>query len=140
MKRSLFLFVTAIAILGCGSSGMMTGTGGNGGGSGGSGSTGTTGTTSVSLTIDSSSYTISSGSNVTFTVAVMGNSSTPTGTVNFTANGTTISGCGAVTVSSGKATCATSSLGKGSIAVKGLYSGDATYTSGVAGPITETVN
>jgi len=113
-------------------------TGGNG--SGGSGGTGTTGTTSVSLTIDSSSYTITSGGSVTFTVAVMGNSSAPTGTVNFTANGTTISGCGAVSLSSGKATCTTSSLAKGSNAVKGLYSGDATYTSGVAGPITETVN
>jgi len=44
MKRSLFLFVTAIAILGCGSSGMMTGTGGNGAGSGGTGGGGTGGT------------------------------------------------------------------------------------------------
>ena len=44
MKRSLFLVVTAIAILGCGSSSSMTGTGGNGAGSGGTGGGGSGGT------------------------------------------------------------------------------------------------
>ena len=112
----------------------------NGNGSGSGSGSGSTGGSPVSLTIDSSSYTIAAGGSVTFTVTVMGNAATPTGTINFTANGTTVSGCGSVALSSGKATCKTSSLAKGSDQMKGLYSGDATYTSGVAGPITETVN
>jgi hypothetical protein len=60
--------------------------------------------------------------------------------VSFTANGSAVSGCGSVAVSSGTAKCTTSGLTRGSYQIKGLYSGDSTYTSGVAGPITETVN
>lgn len=89
--------------------------------------------------MDSSSYSIAAGQSVTFTARVMGNSGTPTGTVNFQANSSTISGCGAVALSGGQATCTTSSLGGGSYAITGLYSGDATYAQAVAGPITETV-
>jgi len=93
----------------------------------------------ASSTMDSSSYTIAAGQPVTFTARVMGNSATPTGTVNFRAGSNTISGCGSVALSSGVATCTTSSLSGGSYAITGAYSGDATYGAGVAGPITETV-
>jgi hypothetical protein len=99
----------------------------------------TSGTASVSTTIDSSSYTAASGSSVTFTVRVMGNGAAPTGKVNFTANGNSISGCGAVAVSNGQAQCSTQSLSGGTYAVKGVYSGDSTYGSGVAGPITQVI-
>jgi len=89
--------------------------------------------------MDSSSYTISAGQSVTFTARVMGNSGTPTGTVSFLANGSVISGCGAASVSNGQATCTTSAFTAGTYPITGNYSGDATYTAAVAGPITETV-
>src|SRR5690348_919539 len=101
--------------------------------------TSTVGTASASSTMDSSSYTIAAGQSVTFTARVLGSSGTPTGTVNFQAGSTTISGCGSVALSNGQATCTTSSLSGGSYAITGLYSGDATYAAAVAGPITETV-
>jgi len=69
----------------------------------------------------------------------MGNSGSPTGTVTFRDNGVSIAGCVSMALSAGKATCTISSLAAGTHPITGLYSGDATYSSGVAGPITETV-
>ncbi|HZZ94888.1 MAG TPA: Ig-like domain-containing protein, partial [Usitatibacter sp.] len=124
------------------SSSSADGSGGTGGGSGGGSSGGSTPppvtNAPVSATMDSSSYTVKQGARVTFTAAVMGNAGTPTGAVSFTANNTPISGCSAVALSAGKATCSTS-LKRGSFQIRGNYSGDATYGAGVAGPITETV-
>ena len=97
------------------------------------------GTASASTTVDASSYSIGAGQSVTFTVRVIGNSAAPTGTVSFTANGNAIAGCGAVSVSGGQAVCKTSTLSGGTYTVKGNYSGDSIYGSGVAGPITITV-
>jgi hypothetical protein len=99
----------------------------------------TSGSAPVSSTIDSSSYTIAAGSSVTFTVALMGNSTTPSGTVNFKSEGVSLPGCSAVAVSSGKALCTTNSLTGGTFKITGLYSGDATYGTAQAGPITQTV-
>jgi hypothetical protein len=76
---------------------------------------------------------------VKFTVKVSGGQS-PTGTVAFTDNGNPIVGCSPVALSSGLATCTTSSLAVGSHAIRGNYSGDANNGAGVAGPITQTVN
>lgn len=89
--------------------------------------------------MDSSSYTIAAGQSVTFTARLIGNASTPSGTVAFKAGSAAISGCSAVTISGGQATCTTSSLTGGSYAITGNYSGDATYVAAVAGPITQTV-
>jgi hypothetical protein len=100
---------------------------------------GTIGSAPVSTTIDSSSYTIAAGNSVTFTVALMGNSGTPGGTVDFKAEGISISGCSAVAIANGKALCTTASLTGGTYKITGLYSGDATYGIGQAGPITQTV-
>ena len=50
------------------------------------------------------------GQSVTFTATVTSAEGTPTGTVNFKDAGTTITGCGAKTLSSGQATCSTSTL------------------------------
>jgi hypothetical protein len=97
------------------------------------------GTATASTTVDASSYSISAGQSVTFTVRVIGNSAAPTGTVAFTANGNAIAGCGALSVSNGQALCKTSTLSGGTYTVKGNYSGDSIYGSGVAGPITITV-
>ncbi len=114
------------------------GTGTTGGGTTG-GSTGT-GSASVSATMSSSAYTVNTGQSVTFTASFMGNSGMPTGSAKFQAGGNTISGCTATPVASGKATCTTNSLPAGASAISAVYSGDATYATGVAGPITQTVN
>jgi hypothetical protein len=103
--------------------------------------TGTTspGSTPISLTMDSSSYTVAVGQSVTFTVRLIGNGSTPTGTVVFKANDAVISNCASIQASAGQALCTTTALSAGSYRVTGTYSGDSTYTSGIAGPITQTV-
>jgi hypothetical protein len=90
--------------------------------------------------MDSSSYTITAGQSVTFTVRLVGNGTAPTGTVAFTANGNAIAGCSTVTVSNSTALCTTNSLTMGSYQITGTYSGDSVYSNGLAGPITETVN
>jgi hypothetical protein len=89
--------------------------------------------------MDSSSYTISAGVAVTFTATITGNNGTPSGTVSFSADNVTIAGCGGAAVVNGKATCTTSSLTAGAHAIRGAYSGNSTYSSGTAGPITQTV-
>jgi len=89
--------------------------------------------------MDSSSYTISAGQSVTFTVRIMANGGPATGTVAFKANGSIIGGCAAIAVSNAVATCTTSSFTAGSYAITGVYSGDANNSSGIAGPITQTV-
>jgi hypothetical protein len=101
-------------------------------------SSGSTTTTALTLTIGSSSYSSLQGQAVKFTVKVSGGQS-PTGAVAFTDNGASIAGCSGVALSSGIATCTTSSLAVGSHAIRGNYSGDANNGAGVAGPITQTV-
>ena len=105
----------------------------------GTGTTTPSGGNPVSATMDSTAYTIKLHQSVTFTAAVMGNFGTPTGTISFQDGTSVISGCGSVALSGGKATCTTSALKRGSHAIRGMYSGDATYGIGEAGPITETV-
>src|SRR6185295_13359137 len=51
------------------------------------------GSAPISLTMDSSSYTVNVGQGVTFTVRLIGNGAAPTGTVAFKAGGALISGC-----------------------------------------------
>ena len=63
----------------------------------------------------------------------------PTGTVAFTSNGTTISGCGAVPLNSGTAHCVTSSLPVGTDIVVATYSGDSNYSPS-SGSVVQIVN
>lgn len=90
----------------------------------------------------SPSNTTAAGAAVTFTATLTGSGIAftpiaPAGKVAFTANGTTITGCGAVAVSAvGVATCTTSSLAAGSDAIVAAYSGDTNFT--VASPATAT--
>ncbi len=64
----------------------------------------------------------------------------PTGTVGFTSNGTAISGCTAVPLSSAlMAVCATSTLAVGTDAIVATYSGDTNY-SGSSGMLAQLVN
>ncbi len=109
-------------------------TGGSGGGTGGA-----TGTQPVSAALDSSSYTIAAGQAVTFTAMIRGSYGAPTGSASFQDSGVPLAGCSAVALASGTALCTTSSLSGGTHHVSAVYSGDATYGPGVAGPITETV-
>jgi len=97
------------------------------------------GSSPISLTMDSSSYTVNVGESVTFTVRLIGNGSTPTGTVAFKAGGTLVGGCEAIAASNGQATCTTTALASGTYQITGTYSGDGTYSAGLAGPITQTV-
>ena len=90
--------------------------------------------------MDSSSYTITAGQSVTFTVRLIGNGATPTGTVRFTSDNGNIAGCTAVALSNGVATCTTSTLDRGNHKIRGYYSGDSNNSAGVAGPITQKVN
>ena len=92
------------------------------------------------MTIDSSSYNVSSGDSVTFTVRVFGNSGQPTGVIEFRDNGAILPDCSAAMVSNGEATCSTASLARGEHRIGGLYSGDRRYGAGVAGVITQMVH
>jgi uncharacterized repeat protein (TIGR03803 family) len=77
------------------------------------------------------------GQAVTFTATITP-SAGPTGTVAFTADGTTLSGCAAVTLSAGTAQCATSTLAVDSHTIVAAYSGDSTYP-GSSGTLTQVV-
>ncbi len=105
-------------------------------------------TTSITVTKAASTTTVVSsknpstvGESVTFTATVApAGPPVPTGTVAFTSNGTTITGCSAVTVtSSRKAACTTTSLPKGTDTIKASYSGNSDYT-GSSGTVKQTVN
>ena len=64
----------------------------------------------------------------------------PTGTVSFTSNGTAISGCTAVPLSSSRtAVCTTSTLALGTDAIVATYSGDSNYLPG-SGTLSQIVN
>ena len=81
---------------------------------------------------------------LTFTVQLSGVALTPiapTGTVNFTANGTSITDCNAIVMSpSGQATCTTSSLPAGRYTIEATYSGDTNFAEASAPPFTQTVS
>jgi uncharacterized repeat protein (TIGR03803 family) len=77
------------------------------------------------------------GQLVTITATV--SPSGATGTVGFTSNGTAISGCSAVPLTSGMAVCMTSTLALGTDAIVATYSGDANYM-GSSGMLSQIVN
>ena len=100
----------------------------------------TGGTAYASLSLNASAWSISGGQSVTFTATVSGNAGVPTGTMAFRTNGNTIANCGAAAVVNGTATCTTSALVSGANAITGVYSGNGTYATGQAGPITINVS
>jgi hypothetical protein len=73
------------------------------------------------------SYTSGSDSSVTLTATVSGSGGTPTGTVAFSANGATISGCGSQALSGGQATCTTTFAAEGKYSIEASYSGSSSY-------------
>jgi uncharacterized repeat protein (TIGR01451 family) len=88
----------------------------------------------AAVTALQSSANPSLGSSVTFTAQVTGTS--PSGTVAFTDNGSTIAGCGAVPLTgsgnSRSAQCAASGLGTGVHPITATYSGDASNGASAA--------
>lgn len=91
-------------------------------------------TTAVALTASPSPALI--GQTITFTAKVTGNGGTPTGTVNFIANGNAI---GAGTLTAGTATFTTSSLAVGTYTVTATYLGDADDAGSTSASLSETI-
>jgi ribosomal protein S11 len=95
-------------------------------------------TTVLSSNANPATYANSASSaSVTFTATVT-STSTPTGTVAFAANGSTIAGCGAVTLSGGIANCATT-LAQGNNAISASYSPSSGSFGPSSGTMTELV-
>ena len=69
---------------------------------------------------------------ISLTANVSGSNGAPavTGTVEFNVNGTAVSGCTDVTVTSGSATCPVGTLPSGTYTLKAIYSGDTNFLSG----------
>jgi hypothetical protein len=92
--------------------------------------TGATGTNTAIQSDNNPSFTAAPGNAVNFTATVSNatdSSAVSEGTVDFESNGQPISGCGAVAVSAGTATCATSFTVQGTDTIEALYSGDSNF-------------
>ena len=96
----------------------------------------TTPTVSVTSSLNPSNV----GQAVTFRATLAGDQGTPTGTVQFLDGGAAISGCSSVALSSGVASCGTSTLSAGSHSITVRYSGSSSYSSVTSAPLAQTVN
>ncbi|ABF41776.1 hypothetical protein Acid345_2775 [Candidatus Koribacter versatilis Ellin345] len=95
---------------------------------------------STTTAISSSNNPSFTGSSVTFTATVLSAGSPVTsGTVTFTDNGSTISGCGSDALSSGSATCTTSFGSEGSHTIQATYNPASGYSSS-SGSVSQFVN
>jgi len=96
-----------------------------------------------SLTLTTPLSTTSFNASVTFTATLSGVTFTPTGptgSVNFTVGGTTITGCGTQGLTGEVATCTTSALAIGANQiVEAVYTGDTNYKTATAPTINQTV-
>jgi streptogramin lyase len=83
------------------------------------------------LTLTASANPSELGNPITFTAVAIGPTDivAPTGTMAFALGSTAISGCAAVLMTGGVATCTTSTLALGSSNIVAAYSGDAVYTA-----------
>jgi titin len=96
--------------------------------------------TATTTALTSSSASVNYGGSVTLTATVSTGSGTPTGTMNFMADGTSISGCSSQALSSKVATCSASGLTPGVHSITAAYSGDSSYSSSISSPTSLTVN
>ena len=97
----------------------------------------------TTTTLASSLNPSTTGTNVTFTAAVTG--SAPTGSVAFSADGTTLTGCGAVALPTGtanakSASCSTASLAAGTHGIVATYGGDAANSGSTSVSLPQVVN
>jgi Bacterial Ig-like domain (group 3) len=98
----------------------------------------TTNPTTTATALASSANPSTGGQQVTFTAPV-----TPTpdgGTVAFTDGGTPISGCSAVSLTAGVATCPIVYGAGGSHSIQATYSGDSAFASSLSPQLTQVVN
>jgi len=89
---------------------------------------------STTLTITNSSLVVNTYETLTATVTAGA-----TGTVNFTNDGVSITGCSSVVISSDTATCVTNALTVGTRSIRANYSGNSTYASSVSSSASITV-
>ncbi|HZP89019.1 MAG TPA: Ig-like domain-containing protein [Burkholderiales bacterium] len=98
--------------------------------------------TATTTTLTSSANPINAGSTVTFTATV--NGSAPTGTVNFTDGGASITGCSAITLAGGgntpTASCSTNVLSAGTHSIVATYSGDSNNGGSASSALSQTIN
>jgi len=95
----------------------------------------------TTTTLNSSANPATYGHSVTFSAQVTSGSGTPTGTVTFKDNGTTIPGCGAANLDgSGQATCSTATLTVGTHSIAAVYSGDASFSTSTSSAVSQAVN
>ena len=92
-------------------------------------------------TLVSSLNPSTAGKSVTFTATITpAGPPTPTGTVSFSSNGTAISGCSAITLTSSRtAACATTALAVGTDSIKAVYSGDGNYVTSTSAALSQVV-
>ena len=103
--------------------------------------TSASGIASTTTLLASSSNPALLGANITFTATVTG--SNPGGTVRFTANGSSLSGCTAVALSGSgntkSATCTSSALPIGTHSIGASYSGDAGNATSASVPLSQVI-
>ena len=92
--------------------------------------------TSSTTTLTASAASIVVGGYETLTATV---TTGATGTIDFTADGTSITGCSSVNIVSNSATCVTNSLSAGARGIRANYSGNTTYASSVSSSTSVTV-
>jgi hypothetical protein len=97
--------------------------------------------TPTTTTLSSSINPSVVGQSVTLTAQVASSSGTPGGTVAFKDGATTISSCGAVTLSAGSAACATSSLTAGTHSLTAVYTpSTSSFAASTSSALTQVVN
>jgi uncharacterized repeat protein (TIGR03803 family) len=97
--------------------------------------------TSTSTSLTSSLNPSTAGESVMLTANVTPfGPSMPAGTVAFTSNGGTITGCSPVALVTGDAVCTTTSLGVGTDTIVATYSGDSNYAGSTSAPLLQVVN
>lgn len=97
-----------------------------------------TGFVATATALTTSANTVLAGQSVTLTARVIG--ATATGSVNFLAGASAISGCSAVPLLNGVATCTATSLPMGSYNVTASYSGDANNPGSTSNVVALVVN
>ena len=93
----------------------------------------------ASVALASSLNPSTSGQTVTFTATVSGSAGVPTGSIAFRDGSTTISGCGAVPLASGRATCSTNGLAVGTHSITAAYGGDTAYNAATSAVLSQSV-
>jgi hypothetical protein len=93
----------------------------------------------TSTTLTSSANPATTGTPVSYTATIIPASGTATGTVAFTDGGATISGCSAVPVASGQATCTTTYPATGVHTILASYTGSGNFIGSMSSQLSETV-